>query len=168
MSSDIYSSSANASATRPPTNAYLMLRYEQPHRPLHLPRELARYLLRPENGSIIAINLDRLGLSGELKFSTLTGLTSLRNLTLSGNNFLGRVVPSLGAISSLQRLDLRDSGNLLAGNRTRLLCSSFVEGLLPCSYPELDQKLEEAERLKKKRDPRLDFKEKQAEHLYRQ
>lgn len=38
---------------------------------------------------------------------------------------------------------------------TRLLCSSFVEGLLPCSYPELDQKLEEAERLKKKRDPRL-------------
>ncbi|KAH0860258.1 hypothetical protein HID58_088519 [Brassica napus] len=30
----------------------------------------------------------------------------------------------------------------------------FVEGLLPCSYPELDQKLEEAERLKKKRDPR--------------
>ncbi|WZZ90498.1 hypothetical protein YC2023_119077 [Brassica napus] len=29
----------------------------------------------------------------------------------------------------------------------------FVEGLLPCSYPELDQKLEEAERLKKKRDP---------------
>ncbi|WZZ90497.1 hypothetical protein YC2023_119076 [Brassica napus] len=90
MSSDIYSSSANASATRPPTNAYLMLRYEQPHRPLHLPRELARYLLRPENGSIIAINLDRLGLSGELKFSTLTGLTSLRNLTLSGNNFSGR------------------------------------------------------------------------------
>ncbi|CAF2353680.1 unnamed protein product [Brassica napus] len=63
-----------------------------------------------ETGSIVAINLDRLGLSGELKFSTLTGLTSLRNLTLSGNNFSGRVVPSLGAISSLQRLDLSDNG----------------------------------------------------------
>ncbi|CAG7894570.1 unnamed protein product [Brassica rapa] len=108
MSSDLYSSSANASATRPPTNAYLMLCYKQPHRPLHLPRELARYLLRPGNGSIVAINIDRLCLSGELKFSTLTGLTSLRNLTLSGNNFSGRVVPSLGAISSLRRLDLSD------------------------------------------------------------
>ncbi|KAJ4883123.1 putative inactive receptor kinase [Raphanus sativus] len=64
----------------------------------------------PQTGSIVAINLDRLGLSGELKFSTLTGLTSLRNLTLSGNNFSGRVVPSLGAISSLQRLDLSDNG----------------------------------------------------------
>ncbi|CAH8281701.1 unnamed protein product [Eruca vesicaria subsp. sativa] len=63
-----------------------------------------------ETGSIVAINLDRLGLSGELKFSTLTGLTSLRNLTLSGNNFSGRVVPSLGGISSLQRLDLSDNG----------------------------------------------------------
>ncbi|CAN7023473.1 unnamed protein product [Brassica rapa subsp. trilocularis] len=108
MSSDLYSSSANVSASRPPTNAYLMLRYEQTHRPLHLPRELARYLLRPGNGSIIAIDLDRLGLSGELKFSTLTGLTSLRNLTLFGNNISGQVVPSLGAISSLQRLDLLD------------------------------------------------------------
>ncbi|KAG2300168.1 hypothetical protein Bca4012_011763 [Brassica carinata] len=33
----------------------------------------------------------------------------------------------------------------------RLLCSNFVEGLLPCSCPELDQKLEEAELPKKKR-----------------
>ncbi|CAH2073323.1 unnamed protein product [Thlaspi arvense] len=63
-----------------------------------------------ETGSIVAINLDRLGLSGELKFSTLTGLTSLRNLTLSGNNFSGRVVPLLGGISSLQHLDLSDNG----------------------------------------------------------
>ncbi|ESQ40943.1 hypothetical protein EUTSA_v10012534mg [Eutrema salsugineum] len=63
-----------------------------------------------ETGSIVAINLDRLGLSGELKFSTLTGLTSLRNLTLSGNSFSGRVVPSLGGISSLQHLDLSDNG----------------------------------------------------------
>ncbi|KFK26119.1 squamosa promoter-binding-like protein 7 [Arabis alpina] len=33
----------------------------------------------------------------------------------------------------------------------RLICSNFVEGLLPCSCPELDQKLEEAELPKKKR-----------------
>ncbi|XP_010519912.1 PREDICTED: probable inactive receptor kinase At5g10020 [Tarenaya hassleriana] len=63
----------------------------------------------PEIGSIVAINLDRRGLSGELKFSTLLGLTSLRNLSLSGNNFSGRVVPALGAISSLQHLDLSDN-----------------------------------------------------------
>ncbi|KAF8080624.1 hypothetical protein N665_0932s0024 [Sinapis alba] len=64
----------------------------------------------PETGSIVSINLDRLGLSGELKFNTLTRLTSLRNLTLSGNRFSGRVVPSLGKISSLQHLDLSDNG----------------------------------------------------------
>ncbi|CAH8361461.1 unnamed protein product [Eruca vesicaria subsp. sativa] len=33
----------------------------------------------------------------------------------------------------------------------RLLCSNFVEGLLLCSCPEFDQKLEEAELPKKKR-----------------
>ncbi|KAJ4867109.1 putative inactive receptor kinase [Raphanus sativus] len=62
----------------------------------------------PETGSIVAINLDQLGLSGELKFSTLTGLTSLCNLTLSRNNFSGRGVPSFRTISSLHRLDLSD------------------------------------------------------------
>ncbi|KAG2334371.1 hypothetical protein Bca52824_005551 [Brassica carinata] len=35
---------------------------------------------------------------------------SLRNLTLSGNRFSGRVVPSLGKITSLQHLDLSDNG----------------------------------------------------------
>lgn len=33
----------------------------------------------------------------------------------------------------------------------RLLCSNFLEGMLPCSCPELDQKMEEAELPKKKR-----------------
>ncbi|CAN6840112.1 unnamed protein product [Brassica oleracea] len=33
----------------------------------------------------------------------------------------------------------------------RLLCSNFVQGMVPCSCPELDQKLEEAELPKKKR-----------------
>ncbi|CAN7113956.1 unnamed protein product [Brassica rapa subsp. narinosa] len=64
----------------------------------------------PETGSVTSINLDRLGLSGELKFHTLASLPSLRNLTLSGNRFSGRVVPSLGKITSLQHLDLSDNG----------------------------------------------------------
>ncbi|CAF2136581.1 unnamed protein product [Brassica napus] len=33
----------------------------------------------------------------------------------------------------------------------RLLCSNFVQGMVPCSCPELDQKLEEAELPKRKR-----------------
>jgi hypothetical protein len=32
-----------------------------------------------------------------------------------------------------------------------LICSNFIEGMLPCSCPELDQKLEDAELPKKKR-----------------
>ncbi|KAJ4840164.1 hypothetical protein Tsubulata_000259 [Turnera subulata] len=60
----------------------------------------------PSTGSVTAISLDRLDLTGDLKFSTLLGLNSLQNLTLSGNAFTGRLVPALGAISSLQYLDL--------------------------------------------------------------
>ncbi|KAJ0265998.1 inactive receptor kinase [Hirschfeldia incana] len=101
-----------------------------------------------ETGSIVAINLDRLGLSGELKFSTLTGLTSLRNLTLSGNNFSGRVVPSLGSISSLQRLDLSDNGfygpipgrisDLWNLNHLNLSANKFVGGF-PGGFRNLQQ-----------------------------
>ncbi|KAF8115764.1 hypothetical protein N665_0025s0215 [Sinapis alba] len=101
-----------------------------------------------ETGSIVAINLDRLGLSGELKFSTLTGLTSLRNLTLSGNNFSGRVVPSLGGISSLQRLDLSDNGfygpipgrisDLWNLNHLNLSVNKFVGGF-PDGFHNLQQ-----------------------------
>lgn len=102
----------------------------------------------PESGSIVAINLDRLGLSGELKFSTLTGLTSLRNLTLSGNNFSGRVVPSLGGISSLQHLDLSDNGfygpipgrisDLWGLNYLNLSANKF-EGGFPSGFRNLQQ-----------------------------
>uniref|UniRef100_A0A1J3GHN3 Putative inactive receptor kinase n=1 Tax=Noccaea caerulescens TaxID=107243 RepID=A0A1J3GHN3_NOCCA len=102
----------------------------------------------PESGSIVAINLDRLGLSGELKFSTLSGLTSLRNLTLSGNNFSGRVVPSLGGISSLQHLDLSDNGfygpipgrisELWGLNYLNLSANKF-EGGFPSGFRNLQQ-----------------------------
>lgn len=66
-----------------------------------------------ENGNVSAIVLDRLGLGGELKFHTLTGLGALRNLSLSGNNFTGRVAPAFGSMASLQHLDL--SGNSFYG-----------------------------------------------------
>lgn len=64
-------------------------------------------------GSVSAIALDRLGLAGELRFSTLIGLKQLKNLSLSGNSFTGRVVPAIGYMTSLQYLDL--SGNQFYG-----------------------------------------------------
>ncbi|KAI4371241.1 hypothetical protein MLD38_019503 [Melastoma candidum] len=57
-------------------------------------------------GHVVGIALDGLGLAGELKFHTLTGLYMLRNLTLSGNNFTGRIEPTFGSMGSLQYLDL--------------------------------------------------------------
>ncbi|KAL6993099.1 hypothetical protein U1Q18_011218 [Sarracenia purpurea var. burkii] len=64
-------------------------------------------------GNVTAILLDRLGLVGDLKFVTLSGLKLLKNLSLSGNSFTGRLVPALGSITTLQHLDL--SGNLFFG-----------------------------------------------------
>ncbi|GAB4848341.1 hypothetical protein Ancab_003033 [Ancistrocladus abbreviatus] len=61
------------------------------------------------SNSITAIVLDRLQLGGDLKFFTLTSLRMLKNLSLAGNNFTGRLVPALGSMSSLQHLDLSDN-----------------------------------------------------------
>ncbi|GJS65145.1 probable inactive receptor kinase [Tanacetum coccineum] len=66
-----------------------------------------------QNGFVDSIVLDHLQLSGELKFSTLAGIKYLRNLSLAGNMFTGRVVPSLGLMYSLQYLDL--SRNMFYG-----------------------------------------------------
>ncbi|XP_027078598.1 probable inactive receptor kinase At5g10020 [Coffea arabica] len=70
-------------------------------------------LCDPSSNSITAINLSGLGLSGELKFSTLLPLKSLQNLTLSGNSFTGRLVPAVGTMTTLQHLDL--SSNQFVG-----------------------------------------------------
>ncbi|KAL1290778.1 hypothetical protein HN51_059298 [Arachis hypogaea] len=58
------------------------------------------------SGNVTAIVLDRLSLGGELKFHTLTDLKMLRNLSLSGNQFTGRLPPSLFTLTSLHHLDL--------------------------------------------------------------
>ncbi|XP_044478294.1 probable inactive receptor kinase At5g10020 [Mangifera indica] len=60
----------------------------------------------PTAGSVISIDLSQMGLSGDLKFSTLLNLKGLQNLSLAGNNFTGRLVPALGSMSSLKYLDL--------------------------------------------------------------
>ncbi|KAL5818394.1 hypothetical protein ACOSQ4_022236 [Xanthoceras sorbifolium] len=64
----------------------------------------------PGSGSIVSINLNEMGLGGDLKFNTLINLKSLKNLSLSGNHFTGRLVPALGSMSSLQYLDLSRNG----------------------------------------------------------
>ncbi|CAL5414721.1 unnamed protein product [Camellia sinensis] len=66
-----------------------------------------------DSGNATAILLDSLGLAGDLKFFTFNGLKMLRNLSLSGNFFTGRLVPALGFMYTLQYLDL--SGNLFYG-----------------------------------------------------
>ncbi|XP_047322698.1 probable inactive receptor kinase At5g10020 [Impatiens glandulifera] len=66
-----------------------------------------------ENGNVSSILLDNLGLVGDLKFNTLNGLTMLKNLSLSGNYFTGRLVSEFGFMTSLQYLDL--SGNMFYG-----------------------------------------------------
>ncbi|KAL2514442.1 putative inactive receptor kinase [Forsythia ovata] len=67
----------------------------------------------PATSAVIAIALDRLGLVGELKFTTLVLLMYLQNLTLSGNSLTGRLVPAVGLITSLLVIDL--SGNQFYG-----------------------------------------------------
>lgn len=66
-----------------------------------------------DSGAVVSVSLGGLGLSGELKFNTIAGMRSLRNLSLSGNFFTGRLVPAIGGMSSLQYLDL--SGNSFYG-----------------------------------------------------
>ncbi|KAF5765354.1 putative protein kinase RLK-Pelle-LRR-III family [Helianthus annuus] len=66
-----------------------------------------------QTGRVVSINLDRIQLTGEIKFSTLLMLKNLKNLSLSGNRLTGRIVPNLGSMFSLQYLDL--SGNEFYG-----------------------------------------------------
>ncbi|KAA3457342.1 putative inactive receptor kinase [Gossypium australe] len=102
----------------------------------------------PNSGFIVSISLDRLGLVGDLKFHTLTPLRNLQNLSLSGNNFTGRIAPALGSITSLQHLDLSDNhfigpipgriADLYGLNYLNLSVNKF-DGGLPSGFRNLQQ-----------------------------
>ncbi|OIT01973.1 PREDICTED: probable inactive receptor kinase At5g10020 [Nicotiana attenuata] len=81
--------------------------------PSTCPKSFHGVVCDTNSNSVISIALDGLGLVGDLKFSTLNGLKQLKNLSLSGNSFTGRVVPALGSMFTLQHLDL--SGNQFYG-----------------------------------------------------
>ncbi|KAG8478664.1 hypothetical protein CXB51_028529 [Gossypium anomalum] len=102
----------------------------------------------PKSGSIVSLNLDRLGLVGDLKFHTLTPLKNLQNLSLSGNAFTGRVAPALGSITSLQHLDLSNNQFIgtIPGRITDLyglnylnLSGNKFDGGLPAGFRNLQQ-----------------------------
>ncbi|CAM8902138.1 unnamed protein product [Rhodiola kirilowii] len=101
-----------------------------------------------EAGHVVAVVLERLDLAGDLKFNTLTGLTMLRNLSLAGNSFTGRIVPVLGSMVSLQHLDL--SNNMFYGpipsKFTQLWALNYVnfssnnfDGVFPIGIENLQQ-----------------------------
>ncbi|XWS41488.1 hypothetical protein CRYUN_Cryun17cG0086100 [Craigia yunnanensis] len=102
----------------------------------------------PNSGFIVSLNLDRLGLVGDLKFHTLTPLKNLQNLSLSGNAFTGRIAPALGSITSLQHLDLSDNKfvGTIPGRITDLyglnylnLSGNQFDGGLPGGFRNLQQ-----------------------------
>jgi hypothetical protein len=66
-----------------------------------------------DGGAVVGVALDGLGLAGELKLGTLSGMRALQNLSLAGNAFSGRLPPGIGSLSSLRHLDL--SGNRFYG-----------------------------------------------------
>lgn len=104
--------------------------------------------LDPNSGLIVSINLDRLGLVGDLKFHTLTPLRNLQNLSLSGNAFTGRVEPALGSITSMHLLDLSNNEffGTIPGRITDLYGLSYLnlsgnkfDGGLPGGFQNLQQ-----------------------------
>ncbi|XP_072972466.1 probable inactive receptor kinase At5g10020 [Typha angustifolia] len=66
------------------------------------------------SNSVVSLSLAGLGLAGDIKFNTLTGLRFLRNLSLAGNAFTGRLVPEIRFMTSLRHLDL--SNNQFSGS----------------------------------------------------
>jgi Leucine-rich repeat (LRR) protein len=66
-----------------------------------------------DDGAVVGLTLEGLGLAGELKLVTLTGMRALQNLSLAGNSFSGRLPPGIGSLTSLRHFDL--SGNRFYG-----------------------------------------------------
>ncbi|KAG6588155.1 putative inactive receptor kinase, partial [Cucurbita argyrosperma subsp. sororia] len=57
------------------------------------------------NGRVIALTFDNAGLVGEFSFAAISGLSMLRNLSLSNNQFTGNIV-KVGLLKSLELLNL--------------------------------------------------------------
>lgn len=99
-------------------------------------------------GRVVAVVLESLDLSGELKFNTLIGLTMLKNLSLAGNSFTGRLIPVLRFMVSLQHLDLSNNMfygpipseiNQLWGLNYVNFSSNKFEGWFPSNFEKLNQ-----------------------------
>ncbi|GLU20405.1 hypothetical protein SLE2022_366080 [Rubroshorea leprosula] len=102
----------------------------------------------PNSGSVIGVDLSNLGLVGDLKFNTLTPLKNLRNFSISGNAFTGRLPPALGTMTSLQCLDLSNNqfvGTIpariteLYGLNYLNLSQNKFEGGFPAGFRNLQQ-----------------------------
>ncbi|CAM8918984.1 unnamed protein product [Rhodiola kirilowii] len=101
-----------------------------------------------EAGRVVAVVLEGLDLAGELKFNTLIGLAMLRNLSLAGNSFTGRLPPVLGTMFSLQHFDLSNNQfygpipgkitDLWALNYVNFSSNSF-DGVFPSEIEKLQQ-----------------------------
>ncbi|XP_038879271.1 probable inactive receptor kinase At5g10020 isoform X2 [Benincasa hispida] len=99
------------------------------------------------NGRVISLTFDNAGLVGDFNFSAITGLSLLRNLSLSNNQFTGTMV-KVGFFKSLEFLDLscnRFRGtvpSLLIGlvNLVSLnLSSNQFEGAFPTGFGKLEE-----------------------------
>lgn len=89
-------------------------------------------------GSVTAITLKGLGLSGPFDFSAVSKLKMLRNLSLSNNHFMGPIQDQVGSIQSLEVLDL--SCNLFNGTIPAQLADLKNMMLLNLSYNNFESK----------------------------
>ncbi|KAL8211397.1 hypothetical protein R6Q57_005834 [Mikania cordata] len=106
------------------------------------------YGITCSSGHVTALMLDGLGLVGSFSFNLITGLTMLRNLSISSNQFEGTISNEIGSVASLEYLDV--SSNLFHGqlsvsvtNLKRLvqlnLSFNNLEGRVPSSFGNLKQ-----------------------------
>ncbi|XP_042491617.1 probable inactive receptor kinase At5g10020 [Macadamia integrifolia] len=105
------------------------------------------YGISCSEGQVTSITLNDLGLIGNFKFSALSGLKMLQNMTISNNQFSG-IILGIGSIGSLESLDLsrnsfhgsvpldlKNLKNLLLLN----LSSNNLGGTIPPSFGTLEQ-----------------------------
>lgn len=98
------------------------------------------------NGRVTALTFDNAGLVGDFNFAAITGLSMLRNLSLSNNQFTGTIV-KVGLFKSLEFMDL--SRNKFHGSVPGLLIglvnlvsinlsSNQFEGAFPSGFGKLE------------------------------